>query len=244
MLENLGFSPNDIKVYLMLNDFGSSKAGKIAKQAKVDRSSCYSALKRLVEKGLVSYVLIGKVKWFQATGPKRLLYYLKEQQEDVKEILPELDTRHKAAKIEGQVRLFRGRKGIQSIFGDLLKTEKENLVFGNESQLEDNMPVFQKQFVRRLKEKNIFVREIVRKDRTTPTSNPKKTRYVPKSVKSPVVTNIYGDKIALIIWTDEPEGIIIENAVAAEAYRSYFEFMWEHAEKETNKSKVATFYDS
>ena len=146
VLENLGFSPNDIKVYLMLNDFGSSKAGKIAKQAKVDRSSCYSALKRLIEKGLVSYVSIGQVKWYQATGPKRLLYYLKEQEEDVKEILPDLDARYKVAKIEGQVRLFRGKKGIRSILGDILKTENENLVFGNESQLEENMPVFQKQF--------------------------------------------------------------------------------------------------
>ena len=40
-----------------------------------------------------------------------------------------------------------------------------------------------------------------------------------------------GDKIALIIWTDEPEGIIIENEAAAKAYRSYFEFMWGHANK-------------
>ncbi|MBT5342306.1 hypothetical protein HOL59_01860 [Candidatus Woesearchaeota archaeon] len=75
------------------------------------------------------------------------------------------------------------------------------------------------------------VREIVREDRATKTSNPKQTRYVKKNVISPVVTNIYGDKIALIIWTDEPEGIIIENEAAAKAYRSYFEFMWEHAKK-------------
>ena len=72
VLENLGFSPNEIKVYLALNDHGSSKAGKIAKIAKIDRSSCYNSLKNLIEKGLASYVCIGKVKWFQATGPKRL----------------------------------------------------------------------------------------------------------------------------------------------------------------------------
>ncbi len=75
------------------------------------------------------------------------------------------------------------------------------------------------------------MKEIVREDRDNPTSNPKQTRYVSKSFESPVVTNIYGDKIALIIWTDEPEGIIIENEAAAKAYRSYFEFMWGHANK-------------
>jgi len=231
VLENLGFSPNEIKIYLALNDHGSSKAGKVAKIAKIDRSSCYNSLQRLIEKGLVSYVSIGEVKWFQATGPKKLLDYLKEQEEDVKEILPDLDARHKASKIKGQVRLFKGIKGVRTILQDILRTGKNNLIFGNENQLEERMPAYQKQFVRQLKEQKIFVKEIVREDRDNPTSNPKQTRYVSKSVESPVVTNIYGDKIALIIWTDEPEGIVIEYEAAAKAYRSYFEFMWKHARK-------------
>ncbi|HII71745.1 TPA: hypothetical protein HA265_03245 [Candidatus Woesearchaeota archaeon] len=235
VLVNLGFAPNEIKVYLALNDHGSCKAGKVAKIAKIDRSSCYNSLKSLIEKGLVSYVLIGQVKWFQAAGPRRLLEYVHEQEEDVKAILPELDERHKASKIQGQVRLFKGKKGLRSIFNDMVRSgNKENLVFGSESQLEEHMPEFQKQFVRMLKENNITVREIVREDRGSSTSDPKKTRYVPKMVESPVVTNIYGRKIALIVWTDEPEGIIIENEAAAKAYRSYFEFMWKHAKKEMN----------
>ncbi|MBT4935507.1 hypothetical protein HOL21_03115 [Candidatus Woesearchaeota archaeon] len=230
-LENLGFSPNEIKVYLALNDHGSSKAGKIAKVSKIDRSSCYNSIKHLIEKGLVSYVSIGKIKWFQATGPKKLLDYIKEQQKDVEEILPELHARHKMSKISGQVRMFKGTKGVRTILQDILRTKKENLMFGNENQLEEKMPTYQKQFVRQLKENKMTVREIVREDRATKTSNPLQTRYVPKSVISPVVTNIYDEKIALIIWTDEPEGIIIENPAAAKAYRSYFEFMWEHAKK-------------
>lgn len=234
VLENLGFNPNEIKVYLVLNDHGSNKASKIAEIAQIDRSSCYNALKCLSEKGLVSEVLIGQVKWFQATGPKRLLEHVQMQEEEVKEIIPELHARHKASKVKGQVRMFKGLKGIRSVFQDILRPKEENtenLVFGNESQLEERMPAYQKQFVRQLKEKKIKVREIVREDRHTLTSNPKQTRYVPKNIISPVVTNIYRGKIALIIWTDEPQGIIIENQAAADAYRSYFEFMWEHAKK-------------
>ncbi|MBT7902249.1 hypothetical protein HN587_00145 [Candidatus Woesearchaeota archaeon] len=231
VLENMGFSPNEIKVYLALNDHGSCKAGTIAKISKIDRSSCYNSLKHLIEKGLVSYVSIGKIKWFQSANPKRLIEYLKQQEDDVKDILPDLVARYKANKITGQVRLFKGFKGVRTILQDILSDEKENLVFGNENQLEDKMPVYHGQFVRQLKEKKLSVREIVRVDRAEPTSHARQTRYVPKSVESPVVTNIYGDKIALIIWTDEPEGIIIENSAAAKAYRHYFEFMWQHADK-------------
>ena len=113
-LESIGFSANEIKVFLVLNDYGSNKAGRISKLAKIDRSSSYNALKSLIEKGLASYVSIGKVKWFQGTGPKRLLDFIKEQEDDIKQIIPLLDARHKAGKIEGQVRLFKGIKGINS----------------------------------------------------------------------------------------------------------------------------------
>ena len=231
VLERMGLSHNEIKVYLILNDHGSSKAGKVARLANMDRSSCYNAIKMLQEKGLVSYVLIGKIKWFQATGPKRLLEYLKEQEEDVKKILPELHKRHKAVKVKGQVRLFKGIKGVKTVFQDIIRTGEDNLVFGSESQLEKRLPEYQPQFVRQLKENKIFVKELVREGKGVKTSNPKATRFVPQDLKSPVVTNIYGKKIALIIWTDIPEAVIIENAAAAEAYRNYFEFMWKNAKK-------------
>ncbi|MBM3199389.1 hypothetical protein FJZ53_00515 [Candidatus Woesearchaeota archaeon] len=232
VLENLGFSPNETKVYLALNDHGSTKAGRIAKLAKIDRSSCYNSLRSLQEKGLVSYVLIGSVKWFQVTGPKRLLDYLREQEEDVKAVLPELQARHKAAKIEGQVRLFKGIKGIKTIFLDIARTGQDNFVFGSEGQFSERMPEFAVQFDRLKKENNIKTKLIIRTGRKEIDSKTSEYRHAPDIEESPAVTNIYGDKIAIIIWTDEPEGIIIENKTAAKAYRSYFNFMWANAKKQ------------
>jgi len=230
VLEKLRFSPNEIKIYLALNDHGSNKAGRIAKIAKIDRSSCYNTLKSLIEKGLVSYVHIGKVRWFQVTGPKRLLEYLKEQEEDVKAILPELSSRHKASKIKGQVRMFKGLKGIKSIFMDMIRTGNNNYAFGSEGQFSERMPEFAIQFDRLKKENSIQSKMLIRKGREEIIGS-KRTdyKYLPKIAESPAVTNIYGDKIAIIIWTDEPEGIIIENEAAAKAYKSYFDFMWKHA---------------
>lgn len=236
VLENIDFSQNEIKVYLTLNSHGSTKAGKIAKIAHIDRSSCYNALKLLIEKGLASYVSIGKVKWFQATGPKRLLDYLKEQEEDIKEIIPELHAQHNAAKIEGQVRLFREIKGIKSIFLDIARTGKDNFVFGSEGQFSEKMPEFALQFDRLKKENNIHTKLIIRKDRMELDNKTTEYRHLPDIAESPAVTNIYGGKIAILIWTDEPEGIIIENESAAKAYKSYFDVMWGVAKKLNKKS--------
>lgn len=229
-LKKIGLSPNEIKVYLTLNDHGSTKAGKVAKLAKIDRSSAYNALKLLQERGFVSYVLIGKVKWFQATGPKRILDYLKEQEEDINSILPMLHERHKRVKVEGQVRMFKGIKGVKTVFLDIIRTGKDNYVFGSEGQFSTRMPDFAYQFERMKKEKGFKTKLLTRKGRDRiGVKRYSEHRYLPNIAESTAVTNIYGDKIAIVIWTDEPEGIIIENPAAARAYKSYFDFMWKHS---------------
>lgn len=230
-LEKIGMSGNEIKVYLVLNDHGSTKAGKISKLAKIDRSSAYNAIKLLQEKGFVSYVMIGKIKWFQAVGPKRILEYLKEQQEEVQSILPELHERHKRKKIDGQVRMFKGVKGVRTVFLDIIRTGKDNFVFGSEGQLSDRMPEFAYQFDRMKKEKGMKTQLILRKGRKELDNKTSTYRYLDNISESQAVTNICGDKVTIIIWTDEPEAIVIENAAAAKAYKSYFDFMWKNAKK-------------
>ncbi|MBS3072378.1 hypothetical protein J4477_00915, partial [Candidatus Pacearchaeota archaeon] len=210
---------------------GSLKAGRIAKLAKIDRSSAYNALKLLLEKGFVSYVMVGEVKYFQAVGPKRFFEYIHEQEEDLKEVLPELQQRHKSKKIEGQVRLFRGLKGVKSIFLDIARTGKDNYVFGSEGQFSEKMGDFSYLFDKLKKENKIHTKMVIRKGRKEVDSKTSEYRYLDSASESPAVTNIYGDKIAIIIWTDEPEGIIIENAAAAKAYKSYFDLMWKNAKK-------------
>ena len=111
------------------------------------------------------------------------------------------------------------------------RTGKNNFVFGSEGQFSEKMPEFALQFDRLKKENNIHTKLLIRKDRTELDDKTTEYRYLPNISESSTVTNIYGDKIAIIIWTDEPEGIIIENAAAAKAYKSYFDFMWNHGKK-------------
>jgi sugar-specific transcriptional regulator TrmB len=234
VLEKLGFSPNEIKIYLKLNDNGPQKAGNLAKMAKIDRSSCYNSLKILLEKGLLSYAIKDNVKLFQSCGPKRLLDYVKEQEQDVSEIIPELHARHKAVKEDGQVRLFKGIKGVKTVFLDIIRNGEDNYAFGSEGQFTKRMPEFALQFLRLKKENNIKTKMIVRQGRTEKHSIDSEHRYL-NVEESPAVTNIYGKKVAIIIWTQEPEAIIIENESVAKAFKSYFDVMWKDANKTSKK---------
>ncbi|MBT4165865.1 hypothetical protein HOE04_02395 [archaeon] len=237
VLEKLGFSPNEIKVYLILNRLGSAKAGKISKTSEIDRSSCYNSLKSLIEKGFVSYVTIGKIKRFQVSDPARFIEYIKEQEEDIKSMLPELIERRKKGVLEGQVKLFKGIRGIKSIYMDIIETGKNNYVFGSEGQFVEEMPEFALIHNRLKKEKGIKTKVIIREGKFEKCMTQGTYRWMSNVESSPAITDIYGDKVAIIIYTDEPEGVVIENAAVARAYKSYFDKLWDIASEEGELKK-------
>ena len=58
ILEEIGLSKNEAKIYLTLLDLGSATASKIADTSKMHRTTVYDALDRLVQKGIVSHIPI------------------------------------------------------------------------------------------------------------------------------------------------------------------------------------------
>ena len=231
LTHSCGLSRNEARVYLALVREGSCKAGKVAKTAEIDRTSAYNSLKLLLEKGLASYVTIGKVKRFQASDPKNLRNYLQGRLEEVSEAVPILEKEYAATKLQSNVRLYKGTKGIKTVLGMVLNQNGKNRVFGSESQLDSTLPAFAAQFKAQLERKKIRTRNLVRKGRAVAETRLRKVRFVAQKTESPVVTNIFGNKILIIIWSNPPEAILVDNSSAAAAYRGYFDFMWGHAEK-------------
>src|SRR3972149_2344557 len=111
-LREAGLTEGEIKVYLALLELGASTAGPIIEKSKVSRSIIYQLLDKLMEKGLVSYIVKEKTKHFQAAEPNRLFDYieeravkLQESKKSVEKLLPQLLLRQRAAK-ESEARIF------------------------------------------------------------------------------------------------------------------------------------------
>ena len=231
-LRKLGLSPNEIKIYLALNKNGPNTAGNIAKISNIDRSNCYDSLASLTEKGIIASTVMENVTWYQIAEPEVLLHYLREQEEDIKKILPQLNAQHKASRVEGQVKLFKGIKGVKSVFLDIAETGKDNFVFGDEGQFITRMKNFSEQFDRLRAEKKFKTKLIIKKRHKSLNPVESEFRYYENISESPAVTNIYGDKVAIIIWTVDPQAVIIENSAVAKSYKSYFDIMWKYGKKE------------
>lgn len=233
ILERVGLNPNEARVYLALLELGPSLAGKITEKSKVNRRTVYDVLESLIDKGLVSYIVEANRKVFEATDPIRFLELLKEREKEIEEVLPELKAKRESSKEKQEATIFRGKKGIKTIFEDILRY-KENWVFGSHGRFKEVLGPFFEQYQRRKKMLKIHTKlllsERLRRSAIVKLT-PGETRFLKKEYDSPVSTIIYSDKVATIIWTDEPIGLVIKGKEVSDSFKNYFNIMWEIAKK-------------
>ena len=60
---------------------------------------------------------------------------------------------------------------------------------------------------------------------------PVKYKFLHTDYISPILTLIFGDKIMLGLFSEEPSATLINNKELAETYRQYFESLWKIAKK-------------
>jgi sugar-specific transcriptional regulator TrmB len=234
-LEEAGLTQSEAKVYLSLLEKGSSRAGEITKHTSIHRRSVYDAVERLIEKGLVSYIKTNNRKYFEAVAPERLLEMLKEREDNIKQILPELHLLRKFSDEKKEVQFFRGKQAIKTVFDDQIKEGKEVLLFGDAVNVDEIVKYYFPHFDKERVEKGIKVRmlfdESARKEKYLSKIPLSDIRFIKKGNKAPTSTNIYGNKVSIIIWEENPKAILIADSSLAESFRAYFEFMWNIAKK-------------
>ena len=83
ILEQIGLTESEIKVYFALMKLGSASTGPIIDKAKINHSKIYLVLNKLLDKWLVSFIIKNNVKLYQASDPENLTRYLKTKKESI-----------------------------------------------------------------------------------------------------------------------------------------------------------------
>ena len=239
ILFELGLTKNEIKIYLTLLNAGSALAGEITEKSGIHRRDVYDAIERLMGKGLVSYVIINNKKWFSPANPKRFLEIIEEKKHELDDkkkllenILPKF-TLIKSLTKKQDVRFFRDIGGIKTVYEDILRVGKDFIGYGPGEEVEKLLKYYFKHYIERRKKLKIKTRLIYTdKDRNkgfvrTPLA---KVRFLPDSYSSHATLRVYGDKLAMLLLTeDEQLAILIKNKKISDDYRKYFEIIWKVA---------------
>lgn len=248
-LEKIGLTKGEIKVYLALLGIGSTTAGPLIKQAKMQKSAVYFCLENLIEKGLVTYIIKNNVKHFEPASPERLLDYLeareteiREQKKKVQKIIPALYAKIGLAEKRGVAKLFEGWAGMKSAFDDVLRSSgpKDEYLIYSVCVDPAVLPRFrrfigkfhQARYRKRIPIKIIVSEELkntIGKDRSKEPYS--EVRYMPHGLSTPAAINVYADKMLLAIWTEEPSALLIENKTVSDSFRAYFKVIWASATK-------------
>ena len=235
-LEEIGLSRNEAAVYTALLGLGETKTGAIVKKTGMHRVLIYDALDALIEKGLATFVIKENRKYFQATESDKLLDFLKEKQEIVESLLPELNTIREKSKVQQQVVIYSGVKGIKTVFDSMVREMSPGgayYCFSSAKMRHILGMEYYNDFQRHKKEKGInafliYYDEIAlqkefRKDVFGSIRFHIMTYF-------PTDTYIYNDKVLIVIFdANPPFAILIKNKQSAEKYTTLFKALWKKA---------------
>ena len=237
VLEDLGLSNAEAKIYLALLQAGQTTTGIIIDTTKLQSSTVYHVLGSLIEKGLVNYIFIGKVKNYQAETPESFLAFLEEKKRKFKEILPNLKSRESIGKKRQTAKVYQGMKGLKTAFNDVLNTMKsgEEYYFfqvDNEKLFNEKVVRFFRNYHIQRSKKGIKAKGMAKRESKKIMSKiynlpHTKVKYVEEFMPNGLV--IYKNKLITLDWDDIPTAFIIESESVANSYKRFFEDKWKTA---------------
>ncbi len=237
ILEDLGLTNGEIKVYIILSQLGSSVAGPLIEKTGLQNSVVHRALHALMNKGLVTFSIQGKGKTYQISDPRNFLGYLEDKKRKFEEFIPDLEKRKLEAKEKGEAITFQGKKGISQMYMQLLNSNgKEYLTFGGGKRVTyevmgevwwRNLHV--KRIALKMRSRQVFDVSIRSYGDSLNKLPYTMIRFLPQEYEQLTETVIVGEYVGIAIFTENPYGILIRDKEAAAGYRKHFELLWKGA---------------
>src|SRR3989338_591504 len=238
-LVQLGLTEGESKVYLALLEIGSSTVGPVISKSKVAHSNIYEILDRLIEKGIVSYIVKSKTKYFQAASPSNIKLYLDKREKEIhqhkkdfSQLLPELnDLQDNHQKQESEV--FIGKKGLRTAYEKLVsgakKDEEDTFFYIHDKKYAEEADLFYYSIQDILKK--VSLRGISDKNGRT-SDFLKKVKFISMrytDFPTPGNIEVCGDKTLIVSWEAPIVGTLIHSSSIANNFRKYFEEVWKQA---------------
>ncbi len=159
-LISYGLSDKEVEVYLESLKLGESTANKIATKTDLARSTIYDILESLKNKGLINQFKKDKKLFFAASDPNTLITKLKEKEQLINEILPDLKELQEYHQDPSIITIYKGTTGLRTAANEMLNS-KEILVYGGSIKADSIFGTYTSNFAQRRAEKKIILKTII-----------------------------------------------------------------------------------
>jgi len=234
-LRLLGLGDKESLVYRAALPLESFSISEIAKRSGVKRSMCYVIIDELAKKSLVSFVPGSKKIKYKVESPDIFEKQARQHLSFIEKFVPDLKILQKTGGSSPVIRYFTGKKGVQNILEESLKSgAKTTYYIGASRNIVDSVGEdFMKEFIgRRIKGKQkvqaVRIREhevnedIYSEEKGTLRS----IRYAPIGVEIDNSILVYNDRVAVISTPDADFGFIIESKEMTKTFLALFSVLW------------------
>jgi len=237
ILEDLGLTQAEIKVYVALLECGATTAGLVIEKSRLQNSVVHRAFNSLIEKGIISYIVEGKRKVYQATDPENFYNFIDDKKKRFEQILPELKQKQLFAKEHKEATIYKGKRGINEIYSKILNAPgKEYNTFGGGKQVTFEVMgetwwknLHAKRIARKIVCRQVFDETIRKFGEELNKKTLTHIKFLSQEFEQLTEIVIRGKYVAIIIFTENPYGILIKDKIVAESYKKNFEILWKKA---------------
>lgn len=235
VLDEIGMTPAEIKVYLALLDLGTSNAGPIVKRSGLQNSVVHLILPKLEEKGFVKFITKGGIREYSAASPEQILKFINDKKEKFEKLLPQLLFRQKS-NVEQMAEIFQGFKGLKVALNELLKDSKKGDEFlffvfevNNVGDYEKVYEFYRKDFHEQRKEIGLVEKGISPLRLKNEISKASWAKKCVKFIDFPTLTNIsiLNNKVLFTPWEDGETSFLVNSKQMADSFRKHFYSIWD-----------------
>ena len=243
ILQRLGLSLNEAKIYEALLELKESSAGEVSSKTKIHRRNVYDTLNRLIDKGLVFPTLSKGENLYSPVDPDKLTEFIKEKQIDLDSILPELRAKYKARQASQEAYIYRGLEGMKNYMRDILRENKDVYSVGAKlGWFDPKLKTFRQEFFKEAKRKkikfySIFDAEIKAMTKDTVKELGQSYRFLSKKYSTVSGIEIFSDYVVTFTGlkpkkvSDNLAIFVLRDKNLAESYRTWFQFMFDSCPK-------------
>lgn len=235
LLINLGLNEGESKVYLASLGLGPTTILKISRSAEIKRTTVYSIIESLKQKGLINIEIRGWKKLFVAENPEKLDSILEIRRKELKNSLPELLAMYNLKGDEGFIKYYEGIEGMRTVYDDLLKDlrpKDKYMVIADQALWYDLDKKYFDGFIKRRSKLNINNRmlfrntEVARERQKLGKILNEEIKLLPEKMNflSNIVITPY--KIVFHQLTAPVITLVIENQSIIKTHQEVFELLW------------------
>jgi len=243
ILEDIGLSPNEAKIYEALLGLGLASVPEIAAQTGIHKRNVYDTIPRLLKKGLIYNIAETAENKYSPVEPDKLNDFIWEKDDKLKSILPSMNKQFKKTSEDEEVYIYKGVEGFKNYLRDILKIGEDVYFIGAKGGwFDENLQTYIKKFLKEAKKKeikyhHIFDWEVKKLAPEILRAVGKPYKFLPPKYSTIGAIDIFGDHVVtfsgltLKSINEDVILVVIKNKELANCYRTWFKFIWDHCPK-------------